>query len=267
MPDSWRRPIQERRTRDRSRRERRARRGAECRRRRDRKETASPDTQTRELRQTRALVHAGLGLPRTGYRSFRQMAPPAHWPLQNALRGLFGARPAVEVIMSMLGNPKLFCIALVAGSLCGCNRGPANDKPEYRSATDAARGSLVVPLKDDTRAEIVSWVDGQVVTDWAAEATKRQQAIDRYLDDSDPDRAHKYGFRSGQNPRLAWNWFRSNPVGFNGVPFVLFKTILDLDPNHENPTLRAIARIWKREAPLPAGPATPARAWTLHQLR
>ena len=37
------------------------------------------------------------------------------------------------------------------------------------------------------------------------------------------------------------------------MPFVLFKTILDLDPNHENPTLRAIARIWKREAIVPAG--------------
>ena len=68
---------------------------------------------------------------------------------------------------------------------------------------------------------------------------KRERAIDGYLNDTDPGRAEKYGFRSGQNPRLAWSWFRDNPVGFNGVPFVLFKTILDLDPNHENPTLRA----------------------------
>ena len=42
------------------------------------------------------------------------------------------------------------------------------------------------------------------------------------------------------------------------MPFVLFKTILDLDPNHENPTLRAIARIWKREAIVPAGTGAPA---------
>ena len=113
------------------------------------------------------------------------------------------------------------------------------------------------PLEDDTSEEIVSWVDGQVVTDWAAEIAKRERAIDGYLNDTDPVRAEKYGFRSGQNPQLAWSWFRDNPVGFNGVPFVLFKTILDLDPNHENPTLRAIARIWKREAVVPAGSGTP----------
>ena len=87
-----------------------------------------------------------------------------------------------------------------------------------------------------------------------SETAKRERAIAGYLDDADPGRAEKYGFRSGQNPRLAWSWFRNNPVGFNGVPFVLLKTILDLDPNHENPTLRTIARIWKREATVPAGP-------------
>ena len=112
----------------------------------------------------------------------------------------------------------------------------------------------------------MSWVDGQVVTDWAAEIAKRERAIEGYLDDADPVRAEKYGFRSGQNPRLAWSWFRNNPVGFNGVPFVLLKTILDLDPNHQNPTLRAIARIWKREAIVPAGSGTPAATWTLDHI-
>src|SRR4029450_11188005 len=96
-------------------------------------------------------------------------------------------------------------------------------------------------------------VDGQVVKDWASEVTKRQRAIDGYLNDEDPAHAEKYGFRSGQNPGVAWGGCLATPVGFNGVPFVLFKTILDLDPNHENPTLRTIARIWKREAVVPAG--------------
>ena len=63
---------------------------------------------------------------------------------------------------------------------------------------------------------------------------------------------------------MAWNWFLDNPVGFNGVPFVLFKTMLDLDPNHENPRLRAIARIWKREAIVPAGRGT--TAWTFDHI-
>ena len=124
----------------------------------------------------------------------------------------------------------------------------------------------MAPLKNDTSEEIVSWVDGQVVTDWAAEIAKRERAIDGYLNDTDPARAEKYGFRSGQNPQLAWSWFRDNPVGFNGVPFVLFKTILDLDPNHENPTLRAIARIWKREAIVPAGSGTPEARWTFDHI-
>jgi hypothetical protein len=126
--------------------------------------------------------------------------------------------------------------------------------------------ALVMPPPDDTGENIVSWVDGQVVTDWPAEITKRDRAIAGYLDDVDPARAAKYGFRSGQNPQLAWNWFRDNPVGFNGVPFVLLKTIFDLDPDHENPSLRTIARIWKRQAPLPRGTGKSATRWTFDHL-
>ena len=68
----------------------------------------------------------------------------------------------------------------------------------------------------------------------------RDNAIDGYLNDTDPARSEKYGFRSGQNPQLAWSWFRDYPVGFNGVPHVLFKTILDLDPNDPDPTLQRL---------------------------
>jgi hypothetical protein len=157
------------------------------------------------------------------------------------------------------------CVAAVCVAVGACGRGAAPQKPEYVAAAERAQAGLVGPLKDDTGDEIVSWVDGQVVTDWAAEIVKRERAINGYLDDADPVRAAKYGFRSGQNPRLAWSWFRNNPVGFNGVPFVLFKTILDLDPNHHDPTLRAIARIWKREASVPAG-SGPSGTWTLDHL-
>jgi hypothetical protein len=168
--------------------------------------------------------------------------------------------------MSIYKNRRLLSIALVAVAVCACSRGPGNESREYPSAEGPANGGLVGPLKDDTSAEIVSWVDGQVVADWPAETTKRERAIEGYLDDADPVRAEKYGFRSGQNPRLAWSWFRDNPVGFNGVPYVLLKTMLDLDPNHQNPTLRAIARIWKHEAIVPAGSGTPAAAWTLDHI-
>src|SRR6185503_4793580 len=147
--------------------------------------------------------------------------------------------------MSISSNSRLLSIALVAVAVCACSRGPASENREYPARPGTASGGLVGPLKDDTSDQIMSWVDGQPVTDWPAEITKRERAIAGYLDDSDPVRAGKYGFRSGHNPPLAWAWFRDNPVGFNGVPYVLFKTILDLDHNHEIPTLRAIARIWK----------------------
>lgn len=160
------------------------------------------------------------------------------------------------------------CLVLAAVSCGACTAGPASGRPdvEGRAPVATAGSGLVAPLKDDTSDAIVSWVDGQVVTDWPAEAARRERAIEGYLDDTDPERAAKYGFRSGHTPRLAWSWFRDNPVGFNGVPFVLFKTILDLDPNHVNPTLRALARIWKRQALVPDGPGGPASAWTLDHL-
>ena len=127
-------------------------------------------------------------------------------------------------------------VAFLVIALGACGRNPASDAPEYQAAAQAARAGFVAPLSDDSAADIMSWVDGQPVTDWAAEIAKREQAIEGYLNDADPERAAKYGFRSGQNPRLAWAWFRDNPVGFNGVPYVLLKTIFDLDPNNSDPT-------------------------------
>src|SRR5688572_18683609 len=164
----------------------------------------------------------------------------------------------------MSWNRRLCWIAL--SCLAASCSSPATDDPEYAAATERAKAGLVGPLKSDTGDEIVSWVDGQVVTDWPAEIQKRERAIEGYLNDADPEHARTYGFRSGQNPQLAWSWFRDNPVGFNGVPFVLFKTILDLDPNHPDPALRAIARIWKREAVVPTGAETPAGRWTLDHI-
>ena len=155
------------------------------------------------------------------------------------------------------------CVVAGAALLCACSRGPAGQAREYPD-TPAAAGSLVRPLEGDTSEEIVSWVDGQPVTDWPSEVAKRDRAIEMYLNDADPARAAKYGFRSGQHPRMAWSWFRDHPVGFNGVPFVLFKTILDLDPDHANATLRRIARIWKREAIVPVGPGAPR--WTFDHI-
>ena len=151
-------------------------------------------------------------------------------------------------------------ILLLAGACSG------DDAPKPGTYARGTTADFVTPLADDSSADLVSWVDGQPVTDWTAEVAKRDKAIDGYLNDNDPGRAAKYGFRAGQTPRLAWDWFRENPVGFNGVPYVLFKTILDLSPDHENPTLRTLARIWKRQAPLPQGTGAAATTWTLDHL-
>jgi processive rubber oxygenase RoxA-like protein len=168
--------------------------------------------------------------------------------------------------MSMSWNRRLSHVAVVCLTIGACSRSPATQNPEYAAATERAKAGLVGPLKNDTSEEIVSWVDGQVVKDWPAEIQKRERAIEGYLNDADPEHAKTYGFRSGQNPQMAWSWFRDNPVGFNGMPFVLFKTILDLDPNHPDPTLRAIARIWKREASVPTPSQTPSGRWTLDHI-
>jgi len=168
--------------------------------------------------------------------------------------------------MSNSWNRTLLCIALTSIALCGCTRGHGKEGLEGANAAAAAQEGLVAPLKDDTSEDIMSWVDGRVVNDWAAEIVKREQALERYLADTDPGRAEQYGFRKGQHPQIAWRWFVDNPVGFNGVPFVLLKTILDLDPNHPNPTLRTLARIWKRQPTMPAGSGTPGSAWTYDHI-
>ena len=157
-----------------------------------------------------------------------------------------------------------FSALLTAAVACS----PAAQEPSSKRAYDGGSraGGLVRPPASDESEDIVSWVDGAVVTDWAAERTRRTRAIQGYLDDDDPGRAATYGFRKGQTPRLAWSWFQDNPVGFNGVPFVLFKTLIDLDPNHPDPQLRAIARIWRREALIPEAWDQKAPAWTLDHI-
>jgi hypothetical protein len=159
---------------------------------------------------------------------------------------------------------------LVAFAICGvaaCRREPVAEKAQgYAQPESPTQAQVAGPPKEDSSPDVVSWVDGRVIADWPAEIVKRERAIQTYLEDADPERAAQYGFRSGQTPRLAWSWFRENPVGFNGVPFVLFKTLLDLDPDHENPTLRRIARIWKHEAAVPMGSGASAGRWTFDHI-
>jgi hypothetical protein len=168
--------------------------------------------------------------------------------------------------MSIHFQGTLIVIALISLVMMACKRGEANGGAAAVSAAALHQQGLVGPLRNDTSADIVSWVDGQPVTDWASEIAKRDHAIQGYLQDANPEHAAQYGFRSGQHPSMAWSWFQDNPVGFNGLPFVLFKTILDLDPNHSNTTLRTIARIWKRHPMMPVGSHPIANTWTLDHL-
>ncbi len=168
--------------------------------------------------------------------------------------------------MAMQRMAALAGVAGICAGALGCGgASPASKSEENARPRSVVAGQVVKPLESDASDDIVSWVDGRVITDWPAEAALREKAIEAYLNDADPGRAKQYGFRDGQNPRLAWAWFRDNPVGFNGVPFVLLKTLLDLDPNHADPTLRAVARIWKREAPLPMGTGAGA-SWTFDHI-
>ncbi|MFT5111769.1 MAG: mono/diheme cytochrome c family protein [Parasphingorhabdus sp.] len=87
-----------------------------------------------------------------------------------------------------------------------------------------------------------SWIDGKPYTqwhnsgekaNWAFERQRREQAIKNYLYETDPELSAEWKFRQEgddpQSPALAWRWFQDSPVGFGGVPFVLLKTVLDLN--------------------------------------
>ena len=125
---------------------------------------------------------------------------------------------------------------------CACRGSSKSSQRRITTADRSRTGDSVQSVAGrPTSDQIVSWVDGQIVTDWTGDS-EAPAGHRRISGRQQIPRARKYGFRSGQNPQLAWHWFRNNPVGFNGVPFVLFKTILDLDPDHENPTLRERSR-------------------------
>src|SRR4051812_43727749 len=101
---------------------------------------------------------------------------------------------------SHLTGLTLLAIAAIACSSSPKATEPAATSDAYKES-GAAAGGLVNPLKDDSSADVLSWVDGKPVTDWTAEIAKRDRAIDSYLNDADPKHAEAYGFRSGQNPR------------------------------------------------------------------
>lgn len=76
------------------------------------------------------------------------------------------------------------------------------------------------------------------VTPWKDELDDRESEMKRYLavgsgsDDVKDSRscANKLGFREGQDPHLAWEYFEEHPLGYSGWPLVIMQTLLSLDP-------------------------------------
>ncbi|MFK8028945.1 MAG: hypothetical protein AB8G18_01785 [Gammaproteobacteria bacterium] len=107
---------------------------------------------------------------------------------------------------------------------------------------------------------LVSWVDGERWDNWRSEKAKREQALQQYLNESNGELSADWGFRQkgdyAQNPKLGWKWFEESPVGFGGVPFVMLKTIMDLDAKNcktRRYDLCEMAEIWKRPATIEFG--------------
>ncbi len=122
------------------------------------------------------------------------------------------------------------------------------------SAADYTNGSGT-PYEGDG---LISWVDGERWTDWPAERAKREKAIWDFLNETDSGLAAEWGFRQegyAQTPKLGWKWFEESPIGFGGVPYVLLKTIIDLnESNCEKANLCSLVKIWHKETPLEDDP-------------
>ena len=89
-------------------------------------------------------------------------------------------------------------------------------------------------------------------SNWEEEKIRREDELYNFLSDTDLNRAKAYMFDEGHTPALAWNWFDQHPIGYGGVPYVLLKTLLSLDPATEtNPHLLTLAKIWKKKSVIP----------------
>ena len=159
------------------------------------------------------------------------------------------------------------CMVLLALAACACSRGTDTPPAESRDVPRTLGGPVVAPLADDTSDQIVSWVDGQAVTDWAAEIAKRERAIEQYLNDTDPARAEQYGFRERPESAAGLELVPRQPgrLQRRAVRACSRRCSISI-PTMPNPTLRTIARIWKREAIVPVPGGSPASRWTLDHL-
>jgi hypothetical protein len=92
--------------------------------------------------------------------------------------------------------------------------------------------------------EITSWLDGSNVENWREERQIRETVIAQYLENNSSSNAVLLGFSENHTPSLGWNNFNNSPVGYNGVPYVLLKTILDLNGAEANEKLKNINDLW-----------------------
>ena len=94
-------------------------------------------------------------------------------------------------------------------------------------------------------AALRSWIGGKPVDDWQQERKLREGIISDYLRDASDETARRLGFEPGQTAAIAWKHFEDSPVGFNGLPYVLLKTLADLPLENTDPNLAGITRLWR----------------------
>ena len=137
--------------------------------------------------------------------------------------------------MSMLRTGTACCAGLLL-TAAGCGSGPGNAAPEYTEAGASAPRQAWSRRSPRTQATTSCRGSTDRSSPTGRPRSPSANAPSQgYLNDTDPAARRSTASAAARHPRLAWSWFRDNPVGFNGVPFVLFKTILDLDPEHAEP--------------------------------
>ncbi len=130
----------------------------------------------------------------------------------------------------------------------------ADAHADYVCKSDAASVDVAPPAHGFASD---AWVESGKAP-WTQERMRREQQLSAYFEDENCDDAKKYGFREGQTPWLAWEYFTRYPIGYGGVPNVLLQTLLSLDPAalDEDSQLMPLARIWRQASKLEKGTFT-----------
>ena len=104
-----------------------------------------------------------------------------------------------------------------------------------------AAAIVLIALTSCAAPESNDRLQAQKMGSWEEQRTQREQAQAAYLKDSNikripTDGANRLPWYSNQ---LAYDWYNTSPLGFNGVPYVLLRAVIEVYPE-----------IWKRQGSL-----------------